>query len=89
MIHLTENQVKDIAREDDPRYEIISEETVRRGRWRETKEIIFKDGDGRMYSLYCEKRLTETCDNVFEEQDCPEVEEYEETVVIKKYRVRE
>lgn len=69
--------------------EIISDVQVDNRRWESVHRVIFKVGE-KMYQTHIRRPLTEcqeteNCGYHGEEQECPEVESYEKTVI--DYRV--
>lgn len=85
-IHLTEQQVEDIVRENSEEFTSFHEEECGARRWTETIIVYFQDKNNKLYSLNYERGLTENQEDEYSEQDCQEVEEYEETIIVKKFR---
>jgi hypothetical protein len=85
--HFTEEQVRDLVRNDSNEGELVEEIESDSGRWTQYIYAIVKmHDDGRCYGLGWERGLTELQENEFYEGDYDEVEPFEEVKVIKSWR---
>lgn len=57
-------------------------------RWTST-DISVVEVDGKYYELYAEIGLTESQENEYEDQEAPEVELVERTVVVQEWEIKE
>ncbi len=58
-------------------------------RWTRTNQTIIKADDGKHYKLEWEEGLTENQEHEFYDQEAPEVEKIEKTVVIKEWKEKD
>lgn len=77
----------DICRDESEKYKVISEKTLDESRWHSTQQVIFQDPDtGKFFEAYYRRGLTEYQENEYYEGepdliDCPEMEQYEKTII--------
>lgn len=86
-INLTKKQCEDIAYDQSKEFSAFNEEIINTGRWHNTVLVYFIENlTQKIYCFKYKSALTENQEDEFENQDCDEFEEYEETVITKKYR---
>lgn len=86
--HFTEQQIRDLIYEkDDGTFEIVNHESGENRRWSAIQTYVVKEvSTGKLYEIFYDRGLTESQDDTFVDQDAPEVIEYEETIIVKKYK---
>ncbi len=82
--HFTENEIKEIWWEDN--YIVMKIGQSRR--WSQIVTLI-TEKDRKFYSVYFDQGLTENQEDVFYDQEAPEVELIDKTIVIEEWVKKE